>query len=88
MDCDYFEPETPPSCAMTCVVMIIAAVAVSPTLFIPLFWEDESTYFLSILIVTAIFSIVMFPVSWWAAKRVKKWARISVEGKKQEEQYT
>lgn len=79
MEPDYFEPENPPSCTITCLVMIIATAAITPVLLIPLLWEDESTYFISILLATVIFCIVLFPVSWWATKRIKKWARISVE---------
>jgi len=87
MEHDYFEPEEPPSCTITCAGLIISAMIISPAFLIPLLWEDDSTYFLSILIVTAIFCIVTFPVAWWAAKRTKKWARLSVErnAKTQEE---
>ena len=87
MEGEYFEPEDPPSCKGTCGVLCIAAFYMATMLLLPIFFADESTFFLYTMIAAALSMIVLFPASWWAAKRMKKWARMNVERREQDSQY-
>ena len=81
MEHDYFEAEDPPSCAVTCTVITLVGFTIAIPLMIPILFGDESTFFLYTVIASAIIMVILFPASWWAAKRTKKWARLSVERK-------
>jgi hypothetical protein len=53
---------------------------------LPIIFADESTFVFYFLLAMIPILLILFPVSWWGAKRVKKWARISVERREQESQ--
>ena len=86
MEGEYFAPEDPPSCAITIIVMIAAGFALSIPMMIPIIFADESTYTFYFLLAMVPIILIVFPVSWWGAKRTKKWARLTVERREQESQ--
>ena len=86
MEGDYFEPEDPPSCARTCVVMCATSFAIAVIFIIILTFRNEPNFYLLTIIGAIIITIVIMPPAWWAGKRVKKWARFKVEHERKKKQ--
>ena len=75
--------EEPPSYAITCLGLIAASVVMVSLLLILILVGTESDAYLFVLV----FSIFGPMVAWWAARRMKKWARIRAERRENENQY-
>ena len=79
MEEDYFEPEDPPSCAMTLLATFASGFVLALLVFIPYLVGNESNFFLIVIVVTIIASMILLPIISWAGKRMIKWAASEAE---------
>jgi hypothetical protein len=87
MEGDYFEPEDPPSCVRTCLVMCATSIVITVIFIIIIAFRDEPNFYLITIIGAIVTTIVIMPPAWWAGKRVKKWVRFRVEQERKEKQF-
>ncbi|MGY5852880.1 MAG: hypothetical protein RTU92_04870 [Candidatus Thorarchaeota archaeon] len=76
---EYYDEEKPPSCAITCLGMVLAAIPLAALILIGAFAiMDDSNNILGLLVPALLAPVIAMPVAWWYAKRMKRWAQYNV----------